>query len=143
MKKILLSHLYVIIFWILAAILLFASYLGEQLNNDRYLSDSKNRVQNELIKLHEQINKQLYSELQTIRGLRAVIALYPEINQTDFEIAIRTIFNKDSVLRNIALAPDMVIQHMYPVEGNEKAIGLDYRTIPAQFKTGRSCQETK
>ena len=31
-------------------------------------------------------------------------------------------------LRNVALAPDNVIRYIYPVDGNEAALGLDYAT---------------
>ena len=37
-----------------------------------------------------------------------------------------------SQLRNIAGAPDLVISLMYPLKGNERAIGLDYRKNDAQ-----------
>jgi len=33
------------------------------------------------------------------------------------------------LLRNIAADPDMVIRMVYPVEGNEQAVGLDYRRV--------------
>jgi signal transduction histidine kinase len=36
-------------------------------------------------------------------------------------------------LRSIAFAPGFVIRHIYPVVGNEAALGLDYRDAPAQF----------
>ena len=35
-----------------------------------------------------------------------------------------------SQLRNIGVAPDLIIQYMYHLEGNKSAIGLDYRKIP-------------
>ena len=44
----------------------------------------------------------------------------------------RQLFQEQSQLRLIAAAPDLVISQAYPLEGNEKAIGLDYRTNEAQ-----------
>ena len=35
-------------------------------------------------------------------------------------------------MRNVAGAPDLVISLMYPMQGNERAIGLDYRRNAAQ-----------
>lgn len=37
-------------------------------------------------------------------------------------------------IRNIAVAPGLIIEYMYPISGNEQAIGLDYRKNAAQFE---------
>ena len=37
-----------------------------------------------------------------------------------------------SYIRNIGLSPNDVITHIYPLKGNEAAIGLDFRTLPSQ-----------
>jgi len=34
--------------------------------------------------------------------------------------------------KNISLAPNNIIAHIYPLEGNEKAIGLDFKQYPKQ-----------
>jgi sensor domain CHASE-containing protein/nitrogen-specific signal transduction histidine kinase len=70
--------------------------------------------------------------IQLVRGLIAVIATEPNMDQDRFaDLANRMIYYEPS-LRNIAAAPDMVIRLMYPVAGNEQAIGLDYRLLPDQ-----------
>ena len=43
--------------------------------------------------------------------------------------------------RSVALAPNDVIGFVYPVEGNEKAVGLDLRTIPAQYSLVQQARE--
>jgi PAS domain S-box-containing protein len=58
----------------------------------------------------------------------------PELTQEDFARAIQVQFRGDNDLRNIAVARGMVIQYMYPMEGNEAAIGLDYTRVPEQFE---------
>jgi PAS domain S-box-containing protein len=45
-------------------------------------------------------------------------------------------------LRNIAGAPGMVVALMYPLIGNEAAIGLDYRTHPGQRAAALRVMET-
>ncbi|MFZ2099206.1 MAG: diguanylate cyclase, partial [Oricola sp.] len=62
-----------------------------------------------------------------MRGLVAVIATQPDIDQQRFSTIAASLIGSHSQLRNIAGAPDLVINLMYPIEGNEKAIGLDYR----------------
>ena len=44
----------------------------------------------------------------------------------------RQLVDKRYALRNIGAAPDLVLSLMYPLKGNEAALGLDYRQHPVQ-----------
>ena len=70
--------------------------------------------------------------LQLVRGLVATLSTEPVMDQERFERLAANLFRGDSQLRNIAAAPNFVISMMYPMAGNESAIGLDYRTNEAQ-----------
>ncbi|WP_206438742.1 MULTISPECIES: bifunctional diguanylate cyclase/phosphodiesterase [Mesorhizobium] len=70
--------------------------------------------------------------LQLVQGLVSIIVTEPYMGQQRFASLAGNLFQQKSQLRNIAGAPDLVISLMYPMEGNEKAIGLDYRKNEAQ-----------
>jgi diguanylate cyclase (GGDEF)-like protein len=70
--------------------------------------------------------------LQLVRGLIGTIITEPGMDQARFAELAESLFRQKTQLRNIAGAPDLVISLMYPMAGNEKAIGLDYRKEPAQ-----------
>ena len=110
------------------------SYVGETINNQRYQSQIQTQVQHQLTVIRDQLESNLISDMQLVKGLIAVIALNPDLTQNQFEIAMRPIFKNRTQLRNVALAPDMVISRMYPLEGNRGALGLNYRNLPAQFE---------
>jgi diguanylate cyclase (GGDEF)-like protein len=65
--------------------------------------------------------------LQLVRGLVAAVTTEPYMGEQRFAELASRLFSEGSQLRNIAGAPDLVISLMYPMAGNEKAIGLDYR----------------
>ncbi|WP_181165753.1 EAL domain-containing protein [Mesorhizobium sp. B2-4-12] len=65
--------------------------------------------------------------LQLVRGLVAAVTTEPYMGEQRFTELASRLFSEESQLRNIAGAPDLVISLMYPMAGNEKAIGLDYR----------------
>lgn len=65
--------------------------------------------------------------LQLVQGLVSAIVTEPYMGQQRFASLAGNLFAQKSQLHNIAGAPDLVISLMYPMEGNEKAIGLDYR----------------
>ncbi|WP_431523439.1 bifunctional diguanylate cyclase/phosphodiesterase [Mesorhizobium captivum] len=70
--------------------------------------------------------------LQLVQGLVSAVVTEPYMGQQRFASLAANLLKQKSQLRNIGGAPDLVISLMYPVEGNEKAIGLDYRKNEAQ-----------
>ncbi|TPJ35715.1 EAL domain-containing protein [Mesorhizobium sp. B2-8-3] len=70
--------------------------------------------------------------LQLVQGLVSAIVTEPYMGQQRFASLAANLFKQKSQLRNVGGAPDLVISLMYPMEGNEKAIGLDYRKNEAQ-----------
>ncbi len=107
--------------------------MGERLNNERHLIATRASVQEKMNQLHDALDNNLTNDLQLTKGLLGVIALNPNLQQRDIEIAATPLFASQTQLRNIAIAPDMVIRTVYPLAGNEAAIGLDYRKTPDQF----------
>ena len=66
--------------------------------------------------------------IQLVRGLVSTISTEPEMDQVRFSALVGNLFEEHSQLRSVAAAPDLVVSMVYPLEGNEKALGLDYRT---------------
>jgi len=82
------------------------------------------------------------SNLQLVRGMVALIATQKDIDQEQFASITRSLIGDHSQLRNIAGAPDLVVSLMYPMEGNEKAIGLDYRKNEQQREAAMRAVES-
>ncbi|MHA6732070.1 bifunctional diguanylate cyclase/phosphodiesterase [Devosia sp. A369] len=72
------------------------------------------------------------SNIQLIRGLVATIATEPEMQQERFAALVSNLFEEQSQLHSVAGAPDLVVSMTFPLEGNERAIGLDYLKNDAQ-----------
>lgn len=115
--------------------LALASYYGEKLNNERHLASSRMEVERHLAQVRSRLEFNLQGDMQLMQGLVSYIAANPRIGQKEFERAAKPLFDGGSSLRNIGAAPDMVMRMMYPLKGNEKAIGLDFRKTPSQFET--------
>jgi len=82
--------------------------------------------------LGSDIESRLNSDLQLVQGLVAVLSTEPGMDQRRFAQLAESIFTEGRQLRNVAAAPDMIVSLIYPVEGNEGAIGLDYNKTEAQ-----------
>uniref|UniRef100_UPI003D0AA312 bifunctional diguanylate cyclase/phosphodiesterase n=1 Tax=Roseibium sp. TaxID=1936156 RepID=UPI003D0AA312 len=100
-------------------------------------------VSKQLGLLRAKLEGNINSNIQLVRGLVAVIATNPDIDQERFGRIAARLIGKHSQLRNIAGAPDLVIRLMYPVKGNEKAIGLDYRTNEKQREAALRAVESQ
>lgn len=96
-----------------------------------------------LAEIRAQLETVINGNLLAIRGLSAVIAAQPEIDQAGFARVARGLFHQRHALRHIAGAPDMVVSLVYPLAGNEAALGLDYRSHPVQGEAARRAAEQR
>ncbi|MEP6564733.1 MAG: EAL domain-containing protein [Mesorhizobium sp.] len=81
--------------------------------------------------------------LHLVRGLVATIVTEPYMGEQRFAALASNVLSEDTLLRNIAGAPDLVVSLMYPMAGNEKAMGLDYRTDPNQREAALRARDEK
>ncbi|MFD2648206.1 EAL domain-containing protein [Devosia albogilva] len=82
------------------------------------------------------------ANIQLVRGLVATISTEPDMDQDRFTELAANLFAEQSQLRSIAAAPDLVVQMTYPLVGNERAIGLDYRVTEAQREAVLRARDT-
>tara|TARA_Y100001956_G_scaffold82782_1_gene105588 strand:- start:6327 stop:7703 length:1377 start_codon:yes stop_codon:yes gene_type:complete len=101
------------------------------------------RAKEELSIIRSELEAAIVSDIYVVNGLSALVAANPEFEFSGWSLIASSIMRKSSHVRNIGLAPDDVIRHIYPLEGNEKALGLDYKTIPNQWRTVRKAQEVQ
>ncbi len=80
--------------------------------------------------------------IQLVRGLVSTIATEPAMDQTRFSALVGNLFAEHSQLRSVAAAPNLVVRMTYPLEGNERAIGLDYRRNEAQREAVLRARDT-
>ncbi len=131
------------------ALFVILAVLGQALVS-RDLADRNESVEREVRTATSAIRATIEADLnQTLYlavGLSGYIATNPDLGTDEqVEDALMAVFREGEFLRNVALAPGNVIRHVYPVEGNEAAIGLHYADLPEQFApveramlTGRS-----
>ena len=79
-------------------------------------------------------------------GLRAyLVATQGKIRPDELNAILANYFPKignDQLIRNIGVAPDNQIQYIFPLTGNEKALGLRLTELPKQWSmTERAIQE--
>ncbi|MCV0397618.1 MAG: EAL domain-containing protein [Rhizobiaceae bacterium] len=89
-------------------------------------------AQNELGLLRARLEGNISADIQLVRGLVAVMATEPDMDQKRFDQLAGQLVRQSRQIINVAAAPDLVVTMVHPFKGNEAAIGLDYRTNEAQ-----------
>ena len=120
-----------------------AVVFAEKINRERFASAERAEVQHTLTVIRDALEVNLTSNIQLVKGMVGVIALTPDLDQRRFELAARTLFSGATLLRSVAVAPNMVIRQVYPRLGNEKVIDVDYRELPGQFAAVEQVRVTR
>ncbi len=110
---------------------------------DKQVQQVKETIQHELSLVRYSIEANIFRDAYLADSFASVVALDPKFATNNWESVSEQLLSKASFVRNIGVAPNDIISHVYPVEGNEKAIGLDFRTVPNQYKTVMLARETK
>ncbi|MCO5162957.1 MAG: EAL domain-containing protein [Mesorhizobium sp.] len=117
----------------------YAGYLNRTLHAQSMRAEVQTKIDLIRAKLEGHVN----SNIQLVRGLVAAIETEPEMSQARFAALAEILFREETQLRNIAGAPDLVVSLMYPMAGNGKAIGLDYRAVPDQRNAALRARDTR
>ncbi|MCZ4288414.1 bifunctional diguanylate cyclase/phosphodiesterase [Hoeflea alexandrii] len=120
-----------------------AGVFAEYQNRIVHYQASHAKVSEQLGLVRAKLEGNINSNIQLVRGLVSVIATQPDMDQARFASIARGLVGKHSQLRNIAGAPGLVVSLMYPMEGNEQAIGLDYRTNKSQREAAMRAVHTE
>ncbi|OGT69908.1 MAG: hypothetical protein A3H44_14530 [Gammaproteobacteria bacterium RIFCSPLOWO2_02_FULL_57_10] len=110
--------------------------IAEQLIESRYRfllgEQQRLEVSEQLSTIRYQLESRLSNNLSLINGLSAFIASNPDFSQAEFDTYAATVLAREPSLINLAAAPDLVIRYIYPLQGNEAALGLDYNASVEQ-----------
>ncbi|MCJ8297544.1 MAG: EAL domain-containing protein [Pseudomonadales bacterium] len=116
--------------FIISAFLLICIFLSENwvesVVEHRYQQDEKVETLQRLSVVRAKLETILNNNLSLLKGMSIAIASNPKLDQVAFDRYAREILRTETLLINLAGAPDMVVSFVYPIKGNEKIIGLDY-----------------
>jgi len=77
------------------------------------------------------------------RALAVVYAAHSDLPEDEFIVLAAQAKISSPGIIDIALFSDTVISHVYPLEGNENLIGVDFRNVPAQWQAFQEMMATQ
>ena len=79
------------------------------------------------------LSREILGAIYLTEGIAAHVAVEGAISDDRFRALAAELLRRSDFIRNIAVAPDNVVRLVYPLPGNERAIGLRYTESPAQW----------
>ena len=89
-------------------------------------------LQAEAATVRSRIESELNATLSLSLGLSTFVLAKPDFSPADLAQVAASLIRLQPAIRSVALAPDNVIRYIYPLAGNQKALGLRYLETPAQ-----------
>ncbi|MFC6638315.1 ATPase [Sulfitobacter sp. JBTF-M27] len=116
-----------------AAIMIGIAYKIEDLSFQSYLRDQKLETTVKVIEIREKIEADVFHRILDLNELATVLGQNPDMSPTEFNLKAVDFLMAYPEVKNIAAAPDLFVEMVFPLRGNEAIIGLDYRQNEEQF----------
>jgi signal transduction histidine kinase/sensor domain CHASE-containing protein len=121
----------------LPALLLLAgigvSYQVALLQHQTEAEQLRNLVRAELEPIRGNLSRELFGAIRLTEGMASLISVDGGISKERFDALAGSLVRRSNLIRNVAIAPGNVIAQIYPLAGNERAIGFDYAKNPEQW----------
>jgi sensor domain CHASE-containing protein len=105
----------------------------EWAENRRFVENQRSSLVEQIGTIRARLEGQLNAELLLAQSIVIEVKTNTDITKDRFFNIAQHFMRESNHIKNIGLAKGTVLTYVYPIEGNEKAIGLDYKKIAAQW----------
>ncbi|QDT06738.1 Phytochrome-like protein cph1 [Rubripirellula lacrimiformis] len=109
----------------------------------RFQSESRSNVVQQLGTVRAAVESSLNKRIYLTLGLRAFVSTHPDLNDQEFANFASALMAEGNGIRSVTLIQDNQISDIYPLQGNELAIGLNLLEMPEQRNDFLRAIETK
>lgn len=107
------------------------------------MQDQRNEVHRQIDEIRTGFQETVNSSIQLSQGMVAAISVEPAMNQAQFTNLSIELFKDQSMVKNIAAAPGLMVSMVFPKTGNESVLGHDYRTNPVQSLSAEQARDSR
>jgi diguanylate cyclase (GGDEF)-like protein len=117
---------------VVLAVVIASAIFADMQNREIQTQTLRSAVHRQVGELRARLEANINGNMQLVRGIVATVATEPDMTQERFAALAAHLFAEKSQLRDIAGAPGLKVKLLYPVQGNEKLLGVDYNKLPKQ-----------
>ncbi len=119
------------------------SVIVGQLDIERQESEIKANAGAQLSGLRAELEAQIRSAFSETEGIAQLLSVDEAISPEHFRGIARQAIGSVPYIHHIAIAPNDVLRDVYPLKGNERILGIDYRQLPDQYPLLQRARETR
>lgn len=134
------------VLWLPALLLiagLIASYQAAVLHQHSQREHLREDTSARLEPVHSDLSRNAFAAAYLTEGLASLISIEGEPSSRRFRTLAAASLSHNSAIRNISVAPNNVISQVYPLKGNEAALGLRYAENAEQWPMIRRMMTVK
>ncbi|MDD9156849.1 diguanylate cyclase [Aliivibrio sp. S4TY2] len=106
------------------------------IKQNRYLKNQVNsKSKAELATVRATLESFIYSDIYYANSLSTLLTVNPHSTIKQWDLIAAELYRDSLNIRHLAIAPDDIVKYVYPLKGNVKALGLDFRSIQNQWLT--------
>ncbi|MCE0494934.1 diguanylate cyclase domain-containing protein [Vibrio salinus] len=131
---------------LLSVIVIISTISIEVLSNRHQTSmiQAKQQKANErLSSFRYKLEARILSDIYVAKTLATLTTVNTSPIEKNWDSVARDIMSQSRDIRSLALAPNDIIQYVYPYEPNKKVIGVNFRQIPEQWITVKKARDIK
>ena len=118
---------------LLALSIITGLLIVEWTENKRFLENQHQSIVEQLSTIRARLEGELNSELLLAQSIVVEVETNTDITKDRFFKIAQHFMKASKHIRNIGLAKGTVLSYVYPIKGNEQAIGLDYKKNALQW----------
>lgn len=133
-------------FIILASILywgcgLFLLQSFAQNRSEFLASEQEQEIRREIALVRSNIEARIFENIYKADSLASILTIDPAFGLERWDELAGKLVQSSPYVRNVGAAPNNIIRYVYPLQGNEKALGFDFRSNPKQYASVLKAQE--
>ncbi|HEX5804730.1 MAG TPA: diguanylate cyclase [Macromonas sp.] len=105
--------------------------------------ERRDRVASELGRYRAALESELNATLFLTNGAMAFVQSHERLEHSSLTATLHALYAQGRHVRNIGIAPGNRLTYVYPLQGNEQAIGLYYPDDPQQWSSVRHAIEAR
>ncbi|KQS96282.1 EAL domain-containing protein [Rhizobium sp. Leaf386] len=119
--------------FIAATVVFTGGYLFKEQNRANFRNELKSNVQSELNLVSTRLQSEINNNITALRGFANNLSVAPDMPIAHFDQLASKLLIQNPQMARVSAAPDAVISMTFPLAGNERMIGNDFK----KFRSSR------
>ncbi len=129
--------------WVGLGVSLMVGLLLQSAHHSRSVAAQKRQLELQAQSMRDRLQTQGALTFSPTTGLATLVQVDGTLSRERFERLIERSRTLVPFIRSVVASPDDIARYVYPLQGNERVVNLDYRSVPAQWAQIQQAKEQK